>query len=129
MNRKTIAIWTTLGILTLVATTLSFVKFFISLDYRIVVEDECDSMQGNCFVYEEEGEILFYRKVIWKAASIPRCDPDDDGCEVFDCEGKPDCTVEYCDERTKAGDEICADSLLVRQPLGSPDEDAEETAS
>ncbi|MFA5746948.1 MAG: hypothetical protein WC926_02635 [Candidatus Paceibacterota bacterium] len=104
----------------LAAIGVSFYKYYILEDFYILAEKSCDPAGEGCFVREcdpssdfncpKEGEkrLVYYTLVTKKANAIPKCDPKDSSCRALDCQEGEDCTEVFCDEATKAEEEVCS---------------------
>lgn len=108
---------------TLIAGTVfaTYLRYFVSKDYYVAAQAECDPSKEACFVHvcdvEIDGECptdeseltTYYKNVRKKANLIPLCDPADENCHALDCVTGMDCEVTYCDEETVPEGDTCND--------------------
>ncbi len=106
----------------LIATGISFYKYFILKDYYIKTQVECDPKTESCFIYEcdpeEDSEcpedqnerISYYKLVEKKAYAVPICDSVSPDCQPFACQEGEDCKEILCnDETAKTEGAECSD--------------------
>lgn len=125
----------------LYAVAASYYRTYVTKDYIISTEIECDPSIEKCFVYvcdpevdgecpADEAEWTSYYKIIKKKeANIPpeinSCDPHVSECQELSCEpSELDCQIIECDPENIGKDEEC--SLPEEYNLENPEE-AEET--
>ncbi|MCX6789747.1 MAG: hypothetical protein NTZ42_04040 [Candidatus Gribaldobacteria bacterium] len=103
MDKKSKIFFVVFFFLVLVATGLSFYKYFILKDYYIKAEAACDPQQEKCFMIESDsGEgTSYYKLVKKKARDIPLCEVDSPDCPALACQVGEDCQEVFCDETTK----------------------------
>jgi hypothetical protein len=104
-----------------IVIAISFFKFFVSKDYYIKSEVECDPEAEKCFIYEcdptvdtecsenPDERISYYKLIEKKASALPICDSNNPDCPPITCQVGEDCKEFLCDEATKTQDEQCND--------------------
>ena len=112
MDKKSKIFFVVFFSLVLIATGVSFYKYFILKDYYIKAEVVCDPQQARCFMVacdpaidgecsEDPSEKISYYIVEKKARDIPLCEADSSDCPALACQAGEDCKEIFCDETTK----------------------------
>lgn len=97
-------------------------RFFISRNFLLVFETECDPTVENCFVWHcdeslgectgnEEDDVWYYSKVKKMAYDAKRCNPQKEKCpdeSICDQPISQRCWIEKCSEETLGEDEECS---------------------
>lgn len=95
----------------------SYNRFIIHHDYIVGYEGTCDPEIYKCFVGidDSSGEEYYYTK-------MKKYEPDlylECGVDITDCENANmcldydrECTITYCDEKTKTEDEVCFSNVI-----------------
>jgi hypothetical protein len=85
----------------LFALGVSYYRIFISKDYLVAIEVDCDALTEACYEYtdEESGEVSYYKTIEKPAYALPHCEPSDADClsSIICAAGEPKCTITYCD--------------------------------
>ncbi len=107
--------------LILLSVVFTFVRMFITQNYIIEAQIECDPKVESCFVWfcdpeegecEEPNEPYFYKLIIKKAVNFDVCDLRDEDCEEPRCEkGELDCEVINCIPEEMEDGEVCSDEF------------------
>jgi hypothetical protein len=125
---------------------ITFFKYFITRDYIIQAEADCDPMTENCFIYEcvpgvdedctddpedPEAKLSYYKIVDKKAYLIPGCDPNDENCDALNCQGmdKENCTETLCNGETKEEVSECVDPAAYSASHPEESEEGDEAGS
>lgn len=130
--------------LIIAAVAITYYKYFISRNYYIEAEADCDPVAEKCFIYqcdpaedsecsEDPAEQISYYKIIKKKAYlIPLCDPNSEDCPALACEAGEDCEEILCSPETATEGEECNDPeqyLKENPPESDLEEGADETCS
>lgn len=104
-----------LFLLIFIIGALVFSRFYVSRDYWLHSEKDCDPASEACFVRtceedcDEEETVTYYKLQHVEAKYIPICDPHETECPEIDCSAIPSCIEEYCDETNLPDGESCND--------------------
>lgn len=89
-------------------------RYFVSLDYTIIIPAECDPYTRDCFVTEECDEEteecieLYYSEAHVKAYDVTECDPHTYECAELLCpQGAGRCNKIYCDPERGLEGAVC----------------------
>ena len=124
---------------------VTYWRIYIQKDYIIQNQIDCDPTVDKCFIWKcdpkstVEGEACtgdpdkdtwYYQIANRKASNIPLCDSNDENCKPFEClEGEKDCSVTFCDEKTKKEQKVeCNDPVQynIDNPVEEEDVACEE---
>ncbi len=114
MDTKTKILFSTVGVMLLIASALSYYRLVVSRDYMMHLYVPCDSNEESCFVGDctdlMEWDVCYdpYKIIRRSAASIPReCDviSIDECPEIAECGGDPGCSVITCTDKTAVEEE------------------------
>lgn len=140
MDKKSKIFFISFALLIVASVFFSYYRFFISKNYDIVIEGECDPLTQSCFQYtcdpateECTGNPLedtsYYSKIYRKAFSVPMCDPNlDEQCaeQVLCHEGEASCKEVFCSQDTAEDGEECSDAEAYKAMLEeNPQDDSE----
>ncbi len=102
----------------------SYYRFMIKYDYLVGYEGVCDQAVEKCFIGCEDDACTteyYYTK-------MQKYEPDlftECGVDITDCENANvcllndrDCSITFCDEKTKTGDEECTSSVKKSDTQG-----------
>ena len=104
----------------LLVVGICFYKFFISKNYYVKADLDCDPQIENCFSYEcdhaEDSKcpenpverISYYKMIQKKAYNIPLCNQGDEDCPPLKCALNEDCEEILCSEDIVGEGEKCA---------------------
>lgn len=140
MRSKILAV--IVAVLLVASVWFSYLRFFVTRDFVVEGESECDPETERCFVgvcdpestsgneactgNQDEDE-WYYKIVRRNASSVPECEPTraDEGCPELSCEaGDPECETVYCDESTSVEREAPCSVVTEAGPVG--EEETEE---
>lgn len=100
----------------IVVVFLSYNRFIVRHDYIVGYEGVCDPATEKCFVGVDDtsGEEYYYTK-------MQKYEPDlyaECGADITDCKeasvclpNDRDCSITYCDKKTKTEDEECVSGI------------------
>lgn len=133
-----------IAILVLIAgsVAVTYWRIMVKKDYIITAQADCDPTTEKCFVWncdpksnvegeactgDSEKDVWYYQIINRKAFNIPLCDPNDENCTALTCpEGEKDCSVEFCDEKTKKKENVCSDpETYIKEHPEALEENAE----
>ncbi|NTW13595.1 MAG: hypothetical protein HGA31_01000 [Candidatus Moranbacteria bacterium] len=103
------------------AVTVTYLRYYVALDYDISAQADCDPASEKCFVHtcsldvdgecpaDESQAVTYYKNVRKRANIISLCDPNDPRCRALDCVMGMDCEVTYCDDSIVSEGDTCND--------------------
>jgi hypothetical protein len=105
-------------------TAFSYIRFFVTHNYQISFEGECDPIAHSCFIgcKDDACENEYYYKTVERPANevLALCGPDITDCaKASFCESdQPQCVITYCD--TSITGENCEEVNTERESEGTP---------
>jgi hypothetical protein len=119
---------------------VSYYRFFVAKDYVIEAQADCDPAAEACFVSvcdpqeeqcsgDPEEDTSYYKVVHRKAANIPLCNPNDEGCDALVCQPDEEgCEEILCDPNSLAEGQQCSDPEAYKREHPAEEEGASEEA-
>lgn len=105
-------------LLVVFSVSMSFVRFFVSYDYMVSYETDCNPETHSCFIGCEDDDCVdeYYYAVIEKYAKQLRqqCGKNIIGCESAETCQIADgnrCSIEYCDGEVE--ENVCTNDYVV----------------
>jgi hypothetical protein len=145
MDKKTKILFSILALAVVYAVAATYYRTYISRDYIISTEVECDPTVDQCFIYtcsldedsenydaecsEDEAERDSYYNVVKKklaniSPEVESCDPHFSECPELSCEpGEANCETVFCDPANLKMDEKC--SIPEEYNLAHPEDEEE----